>query len=130
MTLKYNMLNWALETFCTVMVIIIINDVIVIVFILIMSCGTPLVYSLGIEDNRNDTKEVLMSRITALTKKNKKKIEPVTCFESNKLISLKVMKSKDDDGGSGDGRVDGVGAGGGVSGGMTGYVNDVVCDDV
>ena len=64
------------------MVIIIVNELIVIVYVLIMSCGTPMVYFLGIEDNRNAAKEVLMTKTKVFTRINKKKVEPVIGFES------------------------------------------------
>ena len=46
------MINWLLETLCTFLVVIDINRFFTILYILIMSCSTPLVYYLGIEENR------------------------------------------------------------------------------
>ena len=91
-TMKFNMINWALETISTLLVIIIINDLIVIVYILIMSCGTPLVYFLGIEDNRKTAKEVLKVKMKVLTKK--KNIEKrLSSFE----IRMEAGKMNNDD---------------------------------
>ena len=92
MTMKFNMINWALETISTLLVIIIINDLIVIVYILIMSCGTPLVYFLGIEDNRKTAKEGLKAKMKVLTKK--KNIEK---RESSFEIRMEAEKMNNDD---------------------------------
>lgn len=50
--MKFNLLNWILETICTLIVILIKNTYSTVIYLLIISCGTPLVYYLGIEENR------------------------------------------------------------------------------
>ena len=73
--MKFNLINWALETVSTILVIIIPGEIIIIVYILINSCGTPLVYFMGIEENRQATKRLLMSKIRIVQKANNVKNE-------------------------------------------------------
>ena len=68
--MKFNLINWALETVSTILVIIIPGEIIIIVYILVNSCGTPLVYFMGIEENRQATKRLLMSKIRIIQKEN------------------------------------------------------------
>ena len=59
---KFNMINWLLETLCTFLVVIDINRFFTILYILIMSCSTPLVYYLGIEENRTLAQAQILKR--------------------------------------------------------------------
>ena len=61
--MKFNMFNWILETVSTFMVLIFINRIITLIYILIMSSGTPIVYFMGIEENRNKAKEYFKSNM-------------------------------------------------------------------
>ena len=56
------MINWLLETLCTFLVVIDINRFFTILYILIMSCSTPLVYYLGIEENRTLAQAQILKR--------------------------------------------------------------------
>ena len=50
--MKFNLLNWILETTCTIIIVLIKNPYSTVIYLLIISSGTPLVYYLGIEENR------------------------------------------------------------------------------
>ena len=56
-TMKFNMLNCLLETVSTIFLIFLNNDLAVIIYILVLSFGTPLVYILGIEDSKKMSKK-------------------------------------------------------------------------
>ena len=45
------------------------NELFLTVYILVNSCGTPLIYFLGIEDNRKKVKMDFVSKITVISKK-------------------------------------------------------------
>ena len=63
-TMKFNMFNWMLETCSTILVIIIPpHRYFTLLYILVNSCGTPLVYFMGIEENRNMVKEYFKQNI-------------------------------------------------------------------
>ena len=53
---KFNLANWLLEMLGTFLVLIDINRFFTILYLLIMSCSTPLVYYLGIDENRKMAK--------------------------------------------------------------------------
>ena len=59
-TIKFNMINWILETASTLILLVFINKFITLLYILINSCGTPMVYFMGIEDNRKKAKENIL----------------------------------------------------------------------
>ena len=70
--MKFNLINWILETISILInTVISSNDLNIIIYILVNSCGIPLVYIMGIEENRKTVKQILMSQINFLTKKNK-----------------------------------------------------------
>ena len=62
-TMKFNMFNWVLETFSTILVLIKVNRIFYILYLFINATGTPLVYYLGIEENRKSAKEYFKSNI-------------------------------------------------------------------
>ena len=78
--MKFNMINWALETFTTFLVFIFPHEIVLLIYWLVNCCGTPLVYFMGIEENRKATKKLLMSKIRII-KKNQ--ISPVNAAEND-----------------------------------------------
>ena len=70
-TMKFNMFNWLLETLSTFLVLIFINRILTIFYIVTLSCGTPIVYFLGIEENRSMVKQYVKSNISTFSKKEK-----------------------------------------------------------
>ena len=71
--MKFNMFNWILETLINVLILSGNKRIFSILYILVMSCGTPLVYFMGIEENRKKAKEHFESNIQMLKPKNKVK---------------------------------------------------------
>ena len=69
-SMRFNMMNWLLETISLVLVMIGEYKLSIILYLLVTSCGTPLVYYLGIEENRRLAREHFNSRIR-IFKKNK-----------------------------------------------------------
>ena len=61
--MKFNMINWALETVTTILVFIIPHEIVLLIYWLVNCCGTPLVYFMGIEENRNMVKEYFKQNI-------------------------------------------------------------------
>ena len=59
--MKFNMINWVLETFSTILVLMKVNRIFYILYLFVT--GTPLVYYLGIEENRKSAKEYFKSNI-------------------------------------------------------------------
>ena len=72
-TMKFNMFNWILESLGTFLVLVFRNRILTILYVIILSCGTPLVYFLGIEENRSKIREYFIANIRTFSKKNKKK---------------------------------------------------------
>ena len=62
--MKFNIFNWLLETVGTVLVFFNKHKFVTVLYILVISVGTPLVYYMGIEENRNDVKRIVSSKIT------------------------------------------------------------------
>ena len=53
-TMKFNLMNWMIETFSLLLVIIFEgDDVTTVIYILLNSCATPLIYLFGLEENQN-----------------------------------------------------------------------------
>ena len=77
MTMKFNMINWALETVGTILVIILPTSSSIILSMLLSSCGTPVVYLLGIEDNLKTAREIVMEKIMVV-KRNK--VNPISKY--------------------------------------------------
>ena len=65
---RFNMINWILETVGLIPVIFLEEQMFTILYLLVTSCGTPLVYYLGIEENRQKAKEYFQSRMRILKK--------------------------------------------------------------
>ena len=61
--MKFNMINWVLETFSTILVLMKANRIFYMLYIFVNATGTPLVYYLGIEANRKSAKEYFKSNI-------------------------------------------------------------------
>ena len=51
-TMKFNMINWMIETVSIIMIVIVPDDLVFTLYILLNSCATPLVYIFGMEENR------------------------------------------------------------------------------
>ena len=62
-SMRFNMINWLLETVSTSLVLVGENKFFTILYLLVNSCGTPLVYYLGIEDNRREAREHFQSHV-------------------------------------------------------------------
>ena len=62
-SMRFNMINWLLETVSTSLVLVGENRFFTILYLLVNSCGTPLVYYLGIEDNRREAREHFQSHV-------------------------------------------------------------------
>ena len=69
-TMKFNLLNWLLEIISTLMVLIDINRFFTLLYVVVGSCGTPLVYFIGIEENRKCVQEYFKLSIR-ISKRNK-----------------------------------------------------------
>ena len=61
--MRFNMINWLLETLSIVLVLTMKKQIFTILYLLVTSCGTPLVYWLGIEENRQKAREYFQSRM-------------------------------------------------------------------
>ena len=68
-SMQFNMFNWLLETVSLILVAIVPSLLLDILYILVTSCGPPLVYYLGIEENRQQAKKQFQSRIRIFRKK-------------------------------------------------------------
>ena len=68
--MKFNMINWILETIVNILILIDNSRLSTIIYVLIMSGGTPLVYFMGIEENRKMAKEHFKTHIKIFKKKN------------------------------------------------------------
>ena len=79
-TMKCNLLNYILESVSVVLMITVDDYFIDILYVTINCCGTPLVYFMGIEENRNMAKEYFKSNMRIFQKKNK--IKSVTIDNS------------------------------------------------
>ena len=55
--MKFNLINYILETVSMILMLIFKEEVIILLYLLTNSCGTPLVYYLGIEENRKQAEE-------------------------------------------------------------------------
>ena len=71
-TMKFNMFNWILETLINILILSGSNRIFTILYILVMSCGTPLVYFMGIEENRKQAEEHFKSNIKIFKSKKTK----------------------------------------------------------
>ena len=78
---------WALETIVNILILFDNSRLSTILYILFMSGGTPLVYFMGIEENRKMAKEYFKSHIK-IFKKNKNRVQRIT---SSLTIELSEM---------------------------------------
>ena len=67
--MQFNMINWMVEAVSLFLVMFNESEFFDILYLLVTSCGTPLVYYLGIEDNRQKAREYFQSRIRIFRKK-------------------------------------------------------------
>ena len=65
------MLNYILEMVSFVLISISNIPVLTVIFLLIKSCGTPIIYYIGIEENRALTREFVKSQIKYFVPKSK-----------------------------------------------------------
>ena len=56
-TMKFNLINYLLETLSVLMSLLVKNFFVDLLYYLVNYCGTPLVYYLGIEENRRQAEE-------------------------------------------------------------------------
>ena len=82
--MKFNLWNWILETISTLIVIIIKNSYSTVIYLLITSCGTPLVYYLGIEENRRQAKARFKEHIKMFKKGRNNEQTTVEPIKENK----------------------------------------------
>ena len=66
--MRFNMINRLLETVSLILVNLWTNEFFSILYLLVISCGAPLVYYLGIEDNRRRAREYFQSRMRIFKK--------------------------------------------------------------
>ena len=62
-SMRFNLINWALDTLVLILSAQLINRFVHVFFFLVSSCGTPVIYYLGIEDNRRQMKEFYKQQI-------------------------------------------------------------------
>ena len=86
--MKFNLLNWILETLCTLIVILIKNTYSTVIYLLIISCGTPLVYYLGIEENRRQAQARFREHIKMFKKSSN---------NESTTVEEKEIKEKEND---------------------------------
>ena len=90
--MKFNLFNWILETVSTIIVVLIKNAYSTTTYLLIISCGTPLVYYLGIEENRRLAQARFREHVKMFKKnKNNKESRPLknaawTRFQTGYLL--------------------------------------------
>ena len=84
--MQFNMFNWLLETVSLILVYFSASMFITILYLLITSCGTPLVYYLGIEENRQLVREWIVSKLRSLARSG----TAVTCTTTATSASATV----------------------------------------
>ena len=80
------MINWVLKTIVNILIMFNFSILSKIIYITIMSVGTPLVYFMGIEDNRKKAKEHFKSHIKIFKKKNQVEVTEGIAETSCKCI--------------------------------------------
>ena len=69
-TMKFNLMNWMIETVSLLFVIIFQgDDIATIIYILLNSCTTPLIYLFGLEENQNLATKVSRTNFMVLSVK-------------------------------------------------------------
>ena len=61
--MKFNLLNWLLQTITILIVVINPSELMNVIYNFVNSCGTPLIYFLGIEENRKAMKQDLVFKM-------------------------------------------------------------------
>ena len=90
-SMKFNMINYALETIVNILILFDNSRLSTILYILFMSGGTPLVYFMGIEENRKMAKEYFKSHIKIFKKKNR--VQSITSSLTIELSIRNVIKA-------------------------------------
>ena len=60
-TMKFNLINYVVETVGAIMCLVVKNFFVDLLYLLFNWCSTPLVYYLGMEENRNKAEEYIRS---------------------------------------------------------------------
>ena len=76
-TMKFNVINSLLEMIGTLIVMVDNQEIMAVLYILFTSCGTPLVYYLGMEENRMKAQEHFRENIRIFKKKSKLNPKPI-----------------------------------------------------
>ena len=63
-TMKFNLINYVVETVGVIMCLVVKNFFVDMLYLLFNWCSTPLVYYLGMEENRNKAEEYIRSNTT------------------------------------------------------------------
>ena len=58
-TMKFNLINYLVETLSGILFLVVKNFFVDILYLLLNCCGTPLVYYLGIEENRKQAEQYI-----------------------------------------------------------------------
>ena len=69
-TIKFNLFSWILDT-ASILLVIISSDF-DILYLLVTSCGPPILYFLGMEENRRNTRNYFMSCIKVFERNGKR----------------------------------------------------------
>ena len=67
-SVRFNMINWVVESVSLILVMFGENLLFKILYLLVNSCSTPLVYYLGIEENRQMARDYFQSRMRIFRK--------------------------------------------------------------
>ena len=98
-TMKFNMMNCILETVSTIFLYFLNNDLSVIIYILVLSFGTPLVYILGIEESKKTSRRASLPLSKAVAKrqgqKNSKVPQQPQNLDQVELVDLEAPQSHD-----------------------------------
>ena len=78
-TMKFNMINWALETLTTLTLFLVssTSPPTLILYVTVMSCGTPIVYFMGIEENRQRAQDYFRSNMRIFVRSSRVSPSPV-----------------------------------------------------
>ena len=58
-TMKFNLINYLVETLSGILFLVVKNFFVDMLYLLLNCCGTPLVYYLGIEENRKQAEQYI-----------------------------------------------------------------------
>ena len=70
-SIRFNLMNWMLESVMILMIFLTTDKMFQTAFILVTSIGTPLIYYLGIAENRKQIEEYYQNQIRKMKKINK-----------------------------------------------------------